>query len=67
MPTKAIYVGLADKLVKDSAFTYIHVARAYVLPGANPTTSSYNAGDVKSYSGTNSMAGFYNKNYFSLT
>jgi hypothetical protein len=35
-------------------------------PGANPTTSSYNASVVKIYSATNSRARFHNKNNASL-
>jgi hypothetical protein len=35
--------------------------------GANPTIASYNASVVKIYNAANSMAHFYNKNYFSLT
>jgi hypothetical protein len=35
-------------------------------PGADPTTSNYNASVVKINSATNSMAHSYNKNYFSL-
>jgi hypothetical protein len=33
-------------------------------PGANPTTSSYNAIAVKIYNATNSTARFKNKNSF---
>jgi hypothetical protein len=36
-------------------------------PGANPTIASYNASVEKIYNATNSMARFYNNNYFSLT
>jgi hypothetical protein len=36
-------------------------------PGETRTTLSYNAGVVKIYSATNSMARFCNKYYFSLT
>jgi hypothetical protein len=36
------------------------------FPGANPTIVSYNAGVVKIYSATNSIARFSDKNYFSL-
>jgi hypothetical protein len=35
--------------------------------GANPTIASYNASVEKIYNATNSMARFYNNNYFSLT
>jgi hypothetical protein len=37
------------------------------LPVANPKALSYNASVVKIYSATNSLACFYNKDYFSLT
>jgi hypothetical protein len=37
-----------------------------VRPGANPAIASYNASVVKIYSASNSMARFYNKNYFLL-
>jgi muconolactone delta-isomerase len=33
-------------------------------PRANPTTSIYNASAVKIYNATNSLARFWNKNYF---
>jgi hypothetical protein len=35
------------------------------LPGANPTTSSYNDSVVKIYYATNSLARFWGKEYFS--
>jgi hypothetical protein len=40
--------------------------RTNLYPGANPTIASYNASVVKIYNATNSMARFYNKNYFSM-
>jgi hypothetical protein len=53
--------GKSDQMFFDANFSVL----AH-FPGANPTIVSYNAGVVKIYSATNSIARFSDKNYFSL-